>query len=177
MCFLCAYYYFWWLHPWHVEVPGPGIEPAPQQWLEPLRWQCLFLNLLPTRILCQPSFLSLFLFFCFFFGGGACMPTAYGSSWARDQTQTTALIWAAAVTTLDPYPAEPEKNLSLHSFSDSAKLISPSSPYSGLFPTLNLCSLLITHGVFGFFLRDSLEPISSWYAESLNFLPVHTWSS
>ena len=22
---------FFWPHPWHVEVPGPGIEPAPGQ--------------------------------------------------------------------------------------------------------------------------------------------------
>ena len=24
--------FFFWLHPWHVEVPEPGIKPAPQQW-------------------------------------------------------------------------------------------------------------------------------------------------
>ena len=23
--------FFFWLHLWHVEFPGPGIEPAPQQ--------------------------------------------------------------------------------------------------------------------------------------------------
>ena len=33
-----------WLHPWHVEVPGPGIEPTPQQWPEPQQWQCWILN-------------------------------------------------------------------------------------------------------------------------------------
>ena len=33
-------------HPWHVEVAGPGIEPAPQQWCELLRWQHWVLNLL-----------------------------------------------------------------------------------------------------------------------------------
>ena len=22
------------LHPWHMEVPGPGIKPMPQQWIE-----------------------------------------------------------------------------------------------------------------------------------------------
>lgn len=26
-----------WSHPWHVEVPAPGIEPAPQQQAEPLQ--------------------------------------------------------------------------------------------------------------------------------------------
>ena len=38
-----------WLHPQHMEVPGPGIEPVPLQQLEPLRlgfeptapWQAL----------------------------------------------------------------------------------------------------------------------------------------
>ena len=34
---------FFWLHPWHAEVPGPGIKPMPQQWLEPLQWQCQIL--------------------------------------------------------------------------------------------------------------------------------------
>ena len=29
---------------WHVEVPGPEIEPMPQQWPEPLRCQCQILN-------------------------------------------------------------------------------------------------------------------------------------
>ena len=24
-------------HPWYVEVPGPGIEPTPQQYSEPLQ--------------------------------------------------------------------------------------------------------------------------------------------
>ena len=26
---------FFWLRPWHVEIPGPAIKPAP----EPLQWQ------------------------------------------------------------------------------------------------------------------------------------------
>ena len=33
-------------HPRHVEVPGPEIEPTPQQWLKPLWQQCWILNLL-----------------------------------------------------------------------------------------------------------------------------------
>ena len=33
-----------WLCPWHVEVPGPGIKPAPELWPEPLQWQCWILN-------------------------------------------------------------------------------------------------------------------------------------
>ena len=36
--------YLFWPHPQHVEVPGPGIEPMPQQL--PLQWQCQILNLL-----------------------------------------------------------------------------------------------------------------------------------
>ena len=42
-CF-CFYFYFW---PclWHVKVPWPGVKPVPQQWPEPLPWQCQILNL------------------------------------------------------------------------------------------------------------------------------------
>ena len=32
--------YFFWLCPWHVEIPRPGTEPAPQQRPELLRWHC-----------------------------------------------------------------------------------------------------------------------------------------
>ena len=28
-------FFFFWLCPWHVEVPGAGIEPIPQQQPEP----------------------------------------------------------------------------------------------------------------------------------------------
>ena len=36
--------------------------------------------------------------------GGVAAPVAYESSWARDQIQTAAVIYATAVTTLeDPY--------------------------------------------------------------------------
>ena len=37
---------FFWLHPWHVEVPGPGVKPMPQQQLEHWQWQCRILSLL-----------------------------------------------------------------------------------------------------------------------------------
>ena len=33
-----------WLHPKHVEVPGPGIKSAPLQWPEPQQRQCRILN-------------------------------------------------------------------------------------------------------------------------------------
>ena len=32
---LFIYYYYFQPHPKHVEVPGPGIKPAPQQQCEP----------------------------------------------------------------------------------------------------------------------------------------------
>ena len=35
-----------WPHLWHVEVPGPGTEPAPQRRPEPQQWQHQILNLL-----------------------------------------------------------------------------------------------------------------------------------
>ena len=35
---------FVWLCLWHAEFSGPGVEPAPQQQLEPQQWQCQILN-------------------------------------------------------------------------------------------------------------------------------------
>ena len=40
----CVHTFFlFWTHPWHTEVPGPGIKPEPQQWkhqvLNPLHHQ------------------------------------------------------------------------------------------------------------------------------------------
>ena len=48
----CLFVLFvFWIHPWHVEVPRPGIKPEPQQWwhrvLNPLNYQnslCQFLR-------------------------------------------------------------------------------------------------------------------------------------
>ena len=37
-------YNFFWPYPWHVEFPGSGIKPMPQQQTEPLQWQCPILN-------------------------------------------------------------------------------------------------------------------------------------
>ena len=42
-------YLFYWLCPWHVEVPRPRIKPSPQHWPEPQQWQCRILNLLSHR--------------------------------------------------------------------------------------------------------------------------------
>ena len=38
--------FFLWPHPCHVDFPGPGIEPVPQQWPEPQQWQHWIFNLL-----------------------------------------------------------------------------------------------------------------------------------
>ena len=37
---LCSFFFFKWLHPWHMEVPGPGIESKPQLRPVPQLWQC-----------------------------------------------------------------------------------------------------------------------------------------
>ena len=34
--FLILFFFFFWLHPWYEEVPGPGIEPMTQQRPKPL---------------------------------------------------------------------------------------------------------------------------------------------
>ena len=36
--------FFFFQHPQHAEVLRPGIESMPQQWLQPMQWQCLILN-------------------------------------------------------------------------------------------------------------------------------------
>ena len=43
VCLFCFIFVFW-PHPQHVEVPGPGMDPAPQQWPELEQWQRLILN-------------------------------------------------------------------------------------------------------------------------------------
>ena len=44
---------FFWLYPWHTEVPGPGIESKPQLQPIPQRRQCQILNqLCPSRNSC-----------------------------------------------------------------------------------------------------------------------------
>ena len=39
-----ALLFFFWLYLWHVEIPGPGIEPVPQQWPRPQQQQCHILR-------------------------------------------------------------------------------------------------------------------------------------
>ena len=38
------FFFFFLLHPWHADVPEPGIEPMPQQWPKLLQWQLQILN-------------------------------------------------------------------------------------------------------------------------------------
>ena len=42
--FFCVWGGGGWPCPRHAEVPGPGIKPTPQQWLEPQQWQCQIPN-------------------------------------------------------------------------------------------------------------------------------------
>ena len=51
ICFVSVFQIFkiFWPHPWHVEVPQPGIEPTPQLQPAPQLWQCKILNLLCSK--------------------------------------------------------------------------------------------------------------------------------
>ena len=42
-CFT-SYSFFFPLHPWHVEIPGPGLESELQVWTTPLLWEHQILN-------------------------------------------------------------------------------------------------------------------------------------
>ena len=60
---LFFFFFFWWPHPWHVEGPGPGIDPMPQQWQYQIfkgHWEtpisCIFIPLF--RLLFPTSFIS-----------------------------------------------------------------------------------------------------------------------
>ena len=55
-----SYFFFFLPRPWHVEVPGPGIKPLPQQWPKPLQRQCQILDPLSSQD--TPSFC--FVLFC-----------------------------------------------------------------------------------------------------------------
>ena len=47
---LLVFFIFIWLHPWHVEVPRPRLEPVPQQWPKLQQWQRQILNLLSHHV-------------------------------------------------------------------------------------------------------------------------------
>ena len=55
---------------------------------------------------------GVFWFFFSFFGGDT--PMVYGSSWARDQIQATAAIYATAVAMPDPQSTAPGQGSNLH---------------------------------------------------------------
>ena len=44
-------FFLFWPCLWQVEVPGPGVEPTPQQWLEPRQWQHWILTLLSFQLI------------------------------------------------------------------------------------------------------------------------------
>ena len=46
---LFFFFFFFWLSPQHIEFPGPGIKPMPQQPPKPLPWKHWILNLLRHR--------------------------------------------------------------------------------------------------------------------------------
>ena len=46
LSFFLLFKNLFWLHLWHVEVPGPGIKFKLQLWPVPQLWQCWILNLL-----------------------------------------------------------------------------------------------------------------------------------
>ena len=54
---------FSWLQPWHVKIPGPGIELASQLWPVPQLWQPQILNLLYHMETSRWSFQWFFFFF------------------------------------------------------------------------------------------------------------------
>ena len=59
--------FFLWPSPRHVWVPGPGIEPMPQQWPKPLQWQHRILNPLSHKSTPPPLFFNELLWTVFFF--------------------------------------------------------------------------------------------------------------
>ena len=38
------FFIYFWLHPQHMQVLGPGTKPTPQQWPQPQQWQCQMLT-------------------------------------------------------------------------------------------------------------------------------------
>ena len=73
--------FFFWLCLWPVEVPRPGMEPAPQQWPRPLQRQLWIFHLLCRK----GTPVSGFLYLLF-----RTTSVAYGSSQARAQIGATA---------------------------------------------------------------------------------------
>ena len=43
-CLISCFLFLFWLHPWHMEVPGPGTESELQLWPTPQLQQCRILN-------------------------------------------------------------------------------------------------------------------------------------
>ena len=81
--------------------------------------------------------------------------TAYGSSWARDQIQATAVTYALAIATPDPYPTAPAQGSNLCHYRDNAGF-------------LTHCTIIL---LFKMWLRESLKlPTRLLFVASIVFL-------
>ena len=129
-CYILIFFLILWPHPQHMEVPGPGIEAKLQ--LQPMSdplIHCVRLGIKPAPLQQpepSPQSDSFFLFFCLFRATHA----AYGSSWARGQTEDAVVGHSHSnmgsqqhlqsiprlVAMLDPQPTEQgqESNLQHH---------------------------------------------------------------
>ena len=84
--YISFFFFFLFLCPWHVEVPGPGIEPAPLQWqctapqgnTQSLNFLLVYFSYQLLKGFCILS-LSLTLQI-FFFGGGFFLPFSRAAS-------------------------------------------------------------------------------------------------
>lgn len=84
---LIFFFLFFWLYPWHVKVPGLGMEPTPQQRPELLQWKCQFLNPLsrkrtPISTLLNCLFRSFAHFLIEFLKNCCVLKTVYSRYWS-----------------------------------------------------------------------------------------------
>ena len=96
--------FFFWPHPWHVEILGPEIKPMPQQWSSLHQWQWQILNLLSHQGTPGSSFTiklinlaNIFLIFSSF----GCTHAVW-KFLGQGSIQATAVTYATAAATLDP---------------------------------------------------------------------------
>ena len=120
------FYFYFWPHLRHAEVPRPGKQPMPQKWPEPWQWQHWPLN--PLSCQGTPLFKFYYIIFLLFYLYFGCtlppieipgpgieselqLPTMPQLQqcwilnplcWTGDQTHTSAVTQADAETKLDP---------------------------------------------------------------------------